>query len=61
MPITLLMLFMVLDFMYMPRVAITIFADLPHQITQRGIGHEPVFFNDDDRNLYSVGLKSTVK
>jgi REP element-mobilizing transposase RayT len=39
---------MVLHFMYMPRVARTVFADLPHHITQRGNRRETVFFNGED-------------
>ena len=36
----------------MPRVARTVFADLPHHITQRGNTRETVFFNDEDRICY---------
>jgi putative transposase len=48
---------MVLNFMYMPRVARTVFADLPHHITQRGNRRETVFFNDEDRVCYLSWLK----
>ena len=51
------MLLMVLNFMYMPRVARTVFADLPHHITQRGNRREPVFFEDEDRIYYLRWLK----
>jgi hypothetical protein len=46
------MLFMVLGFIYMPRVARVVFADLPHHITQRGNRREPVFLKDEDRIFY---------
>jgi len=36
----------------MPRIARTVFAGVPHHITQRGNRREPVFFRDDDRILY---------
>jgi putative transposase len=36
----------------MPRIARTVFADLPHHITQRGNRREDVFFNDEDRATY---------
>jgi putative transposase len=48
---------MVLDFMYMPRVGRSVFADLPHHVTQRGNRHETVFFNDEDRICYLSWLK----
>jgi len=41
----------------MPRVARTVFADLPHHITQRGNRRETVFFNDEDRICYLSWLK----
>ncbi|HFC92322.1 MAG TPA: hypothetical protein ENJ51_05860 [Leucothrix mucor] len=31
----------------MPRLARTVFADIPHHITQRGNRREDVFFNDE--------------
>ena len=36
----------------MPRVARTVFAGLPHHITQRGNRREDVFFRDEDREAY---------
>jgi putative transposase len=36
----------------MPRIARTVFAGLPHHVTQRGNRREPVFFTDDDRHRY---------
>jgi putative transposase len=36
----------------MPRAARTVFAKLPHHITQRGNRREAVFFGDDDRAIY---------
>lgn len=36
----------------MPRLARTVFANVPHHITQRGNRRENVFFTDDDRNHY---------
>jgi putative transposase len=36
----------------MPRAARTVFADLPHHITQRGNRREDVFFDDEDRTTY---------
>lgn len=36
----------------MPRLARTVFAGIPHHITQRGNRRENVFFTDDDRHLY---------
>jgi putative transposase len=52
---------MVLNFMYMPRVARTAFAELPHHTTQRGNRHEPVFFEDEDRIFYLSWLKAYCK
>jgi putative transposase len=40
----------------MPRAARTVFADLPHHITQRGNRREDVFFDDDDRETYLTWL-----
>ncbi|GFO71752.1 putative transposase [Bathymodiolus japonicus methanotrophic gill symbiont] len=36
----------------MPRLARTVFPDVPHHITQRGNRREDVFFTDEDRQLY---------
>lgn len=36
----------------MPRLARTVFAGVPHHVTQRGNRREDVFFTDDDRHLY---------
>ncbi len=36
----------------MPRLARTVFAHLPHHITQRGNRREDVFFDDEDRETY---------
>ena len=36
----------------MPRLARTVFADVPHHITQRGNRREDVFFDDEDRKVY---------
>jgi putative transposase len=36
----------------MPRVARTVFANMPHHITQRGNRREDVFFDDEDRQAY---------
>jgi putative transposase len=36
----------------MPRAARTVFARLPHPITQRGNRREAVFFADQDRAVY---------
>ncbi len=41
----------------MPRIRRTVFADIPHHITQRGNRRENVFFTDDDRNIYLGWLK----
>ena len=41
----------------MPRVARTVFADVPHHITQRGNRREDVFFTDQDRTEYLFWLK----
>ncbi|MDO9417429.1 transposase [Pararhizobium sp.] len=42
----------------MPRLSRTVFADIPHHITQRGNRQESVFFYDDDRKAYLDWLKS---
>jgi putative transposase len=36
----------------MPRLARSVFAHMPHHITQRGNRREDVFFNDEDRQFY---------
>ncbi len=36
----------------MPRLARTVFANMPHHITQRGNRREDVFFDDEDRQFY---------
>ncbi len=40
----------------MPRLARSIFANMPHHITQRGNRHEDVFFDDADRLAYLAWL-----
>ena len=42
----------------MPRLARTVFAGIPHHITQRGNRREDVFFTDEDRNNYLNWLKT---
>jgi len=42
----------------MPRLARTVFAGVPHHITQRGNRREDVFFADDDRRAYLEWLKA---
>jgi hypothetical protein len=56
-PFDILFDIMVLDFMSMPSIARTVFANLPHHITQRGNRREPVFFKDEDRIFYLSLLK----
>ena len=41
----------------MPRLARTVFAGLPHHITQRGNRREDVFFLDEDREVYLAWLQ----
>lgn len=41
----------------MPRLARTVFPDVPHHITQRGNRRENVFFQDEDREYYLSLLK----
>jgi putative transposase len=41
----------------MPRLARTVFAGVPHHITQRGNRREDVFFTDEDRRAYLAWLK----
>ncbi len=36
----------------MPRIARTVFAELPHHVTQRGNRRENVFFTEQDRKTY---------
>ncbi|MGH8648783.1 MAG: transposase, partial [Burkholderiales bacterium] len=36
----------------MPRLARTVFAGVPHHVTQRGNRREEVFFTDGDREAY---------
>jgi putative transposase len=48
---------MALNYMYILRVTKTLFADLPHHITQRGNMREPVFFKDEDTIFYFNWLK----
>ena len=42
----------------MPRLARTVFAGLPHHVTQRGNRRENVFFGDDDRRTYLEWLRA---
>lgn len=42
----------------MPRLARSVFADVPHHITQRGNRRENVFFTDADRRTYLTWLKA---
>lgn len=42
----------------MPRLARTVFARVPHHITQRGNRREAVFFSDDDRKTYLAWLSA---
>lgn len=41
----------------MPRLPRTVFAGLPHHVTQRGNRRESIFFSDDDRLAYLSWLK----
>ncbi len=41
----------------MPRLPRTVFAGLPHHVTQRGNRRETIFFSDDDRQAYLSWLK----
>jgi putative transposase len=41
----------------MPRIARTVFAGVPHHITQRGNRRSNVFFTDGDRRTYLHWLK----
>jgi len=40
----------------MPRLARTVFAKVPHHVTQRGNRREDVFLTDDDREVYLAWL-----
>ncbi len=40
----------------MPRLARSVFANMPHHITQRGNRREDVFFDDADRAAYLAWL-----
>jgi putative transposase len=42
----------------MPRLARTVFADVPHHVTQRGNRREDVLFTDEDRRTYLEWLKA---
>lgn len=42
----------------MPRLARTVFAGIPHHVTQRGNRREQVFFKDADRQIYLEWLES---
>lgn len=42
----------------MPRLARTVFANIPHHVTQRGNRRENVFFTEDDRTRYLDWLSS---
>jgi len=42
----------------MPRLPRTVFANVPHHITQRGNRREDIFFTDEDRELYLTWLQS---
>src|SRR3972149_585122 len=44
----------------MPRIARTIFAHIPHHITQRGNSRSDVFFTDDDYISYLSWLKEYI-
>ncbi len=41
----------------MPRIARTVFAGVPHHITQRGNRREDIFYSDEDRRAYLGWLK----
>ena len=42
----------------MPRLSRTVFAGVPHHITQRGNRRENVFFSEEDRSVYLGWLKT---
>lgn len=41
----------------MPRLSRTVFAGVPHHVTQRGNRREDIFFSDEDRTAYLSWLK----
>ncbi len=41
----------------MPRLPRSVFANLPHHVTQRGNRREVIFFTDEDREIYLIWLK----
>ncbi len=41
----------------MPRLPRSVFANLPHHVTQRGNRREDIFFTDEDREIYLTWLK----
>ncbi|MDA0740211.1 MAG: hypothetical protein O2999_14435 [Nitrospirae bacterium] len=41
----------------MPRLARTVFAKVPHHITQRGNRREDIFLTNDDRETYLAWLE----
>ncbi len=41
----------------MPRIARSVFAHMPHHVTQRGNRREDVFFDDEDREAYLLWLR----
>lgn len=45
----------------MPRLARTVFSQVPHHVTQRGNRREDVFFTDDDRTVYLQWLEEYSK
>ena len=45
----------------MPRLPRTVFANVPHHITQRGNRREDIFFTDEDRELYLTWLRDYCK
>ena len=40
----------------MPRLARTVYAKIPHHITQRGNRREDIFFTEEDREIYLAWL-----
>jgi putative transposase len=41
----------------MPRLARSVFAGLPHHVTQRGNRREDIFFADEEREAYLSWLR----
>ena len=41
----------------MPRLPRTVFANIPHHVTQRGNRREDIFFTDEDRETYLLWLR----